>query len=114
MIWPQYLYLLAGIIAIVHGLFFMPQVELAARLTNILILLFFMYMVSGIVQASWYGVKFSVPSYRLLAVGTRRRLAVAFTARRGVVHIPDVAQAQASTDQPVLTEFLAAGQKSAE
>jgi cellulose synthase (UDP-forming) len=63
MIWPQFLYLIFGGFAIVYGLLFMTEVNLGARLTNSAILLFFMFLVSGIVQASFYGV--TLPHQRL-------------------------------------------------
>jgi cellulose synthase (UDP-forming) len=62
-VWPQFLYMIAGAAAIIYGLFFMPEVNLGARLTNSAILLFFMFLVSGIVQASFYGV--TLPHQRL-------------------------------------------------
>ncbi|MDX1991080.1 MAG: glycosyltransferase [bacterium] len=65
MLWMQFSYLFLGLIAIVRGLFFLPEAALAARLTNIGILLFFMFMVSGICQAALYGVK--LPHQKLAA-----------------------------------------------
>ncbi|MBZ0290767.1 MAG: glycosyltransferase, partial [Anaerolineae bacterium] len=56
MIWTQYLYLAGGAGAIVYSILGTPEVNIGARLTNIAILLFFMFLVSGIVQASFYGV----------------------------------------------------------
>ncbi|MBC6936019.1 MAG: glycosyltransferase [Chloroflexi bacterium] len=96
MIWPQYLYLLVGIIAIVNALFFMPAVDLGARLTNIGILLFFMYMVSGIVEASLYGVQFIAP--RRALVKMRRRLAYTFAGLRGIRVAGDSVQSPSGAD----------------
>lgn len=64
MIWAQFLYIIAGVAAILYALFATPQVSLAARLTNSAILLFFMFLVGGIVQASFYGV--TLPHQRVI------------------------------------------------
>jgi cellulose synthase (UDP-forming) len=58
-IWPQFLYLIIGTAAIMHGWFGMPTVSRGVRLTNIALLLFFMFLVSAICQAAFYGVKLS-------------------------------------------------------
>ncbi|MCC7450829.1 MAG: hypothetical protein IT324_25665, partial [Anaerolineae bacterium] len=57
LIWPQFLYLLVGAILIAKATFFMPEAGLGARLTNVGILCFFMFMVSGICRASFYGIR---------------------------------------------------------
>jgi len=57
MLWPQFSYLIIGTLAILRGLFLLPDVALVTRMTNIFILMFFMFMVSGICQAAFYGVE---------------------------------------------------------
>lgn len=84
LIWPQYLYLFAGVVAIIHALVGLPEVDFAARLANIGILLFFMYMVSGIIGASLYGVKVPRPVSRRVVVRARRRVGAAVAGMRGV------------------------------
>lgn len=71
MLWPQFLYLVVGAVAILNGLFGLPQVSLGTRLTNIGILLFFMYMVSAICLASFYGVE---PPYKQYVARIKSRL----------------------------------------
>ncbi len=57
LIWPQFAYLLLGTAAILNGLVGLTDVDLGVRLTNIGIVIFFMYMVSGICAASLYGLE---------------------------------------------------------
>lgn len=85
MIWPQYLFLIVGMIAIFHALFFAPNFNLSTRITNIGILVFFMYMVSGIIEASWYGVKIRLPFYRRVIARRRQRMVGALTLPGGAV-----------------------------
>jgi cellulose synthase (UDP-forming) len=55
MIWPQFIYLLAGFYALYHAFIEDPgSAPLGARLTNAGILLFFMFMVSGIARAAFW------------------------------------------------------------
>jgi cellulose synthase (UDP-forming) len=65
MIWLQLLYLFVSACVIIRAILLGDSTPLAALVTNIGILLFFMLMVSGIVQASFYGV--SLPHHKLRA-----------------------------------------------
>ena len=57
LLWPQFVYILMGAIAIMYAVFFAPEsVSWATRLSNIGIVGFFMFMTSGICRASFYGV----------------------------------------------------------
>ncbi len=56
LLWPQFLYILIGMILIVRAVFEPPGEDFSARITNMAVLVFFMYMVSGICQAAFYGV----------------------------------------------------------
>lgn len=55
MLWPQFTYLAVGVLALWHGMFGMPDVDLATRLVNIGSLLFYLVMLSGICGAAFYG-----------------------------------------------------------
>ncbi len=57
MLWMQFLYLFAGAGAIIYALAAAPHTDILARLTNSAILLFFMFLVSGICAAAFYGLK---------------------------------------------------------
>ncbi len=61
LLWPQFLYLFAGIAAILYGLVGLPEVNVGTRLTNSGIVLFFMWMLSAICRAAFYGVEVSLP-----------------------------------------------------
>jgi cellulose synthase (UDP-forming) len=54
-LWAQFLYLVLGTVAIIYTLFAPYEVVLETRLINIGILLFFMFMMSGICRAAFYG-----------------------------------------------------------
>lgn len=56
LLWPQFLYLLISLIVIVRSLFWVDSISLSTRLVNAGIVLFFMFMISGICRASFYGV----------------------------------------------------------
>ena len=56
LLWPQFLYLFAGVVVIIHALFAMPDASVTARLSNIAMLVLFMALMSGICQAAFYGV----------------------------------------------------------
>jgi cellulose synthase (UDP-forming) len=77
MLWPQFLYIILGTVAIVRGLFFLPDINWMTRMSNIAILAFFMYMTSAICLAAFHGM--GVPLRRW-----RRRVAqrLALTPRR--------------------------------
>ena len=64
LIWVQFLYIFVSLGAIVKALYWMPEADWVARLTNISILTYFMVMVSGICQAAFYGV---TPVHKKLA-----------------------------------------------
>ncbi len=55
LLWPQFLYLIIGAFLVVRGLFAMPEVDLATRLSNVGTLSFYLLMVSGICRAAFYG-----------------------------------------------------------
>ena len=57
MLWPQFTYMALGIVALYHGLFGLSDVNISVRLANISVMLFFMFMVSGIVRAAFYGIE---------------------------------------------------------
>jgi cellulose synthase (UDP-forming) len=57
LIWPQYVYMGVGSVLVVRALYFMEEVNLATRLANSALLLFFMLLVSQICRASLYGVE---------------------------------------------------------
>jgi cellulose synthase (UDP-forming) len=56
LLWPQFLFLFISGLVIVRALFWMPDIDVLARLSNIAILLLLMTLVGGICQASFYGV----------------------------------------------------------
>lgn len=55
LLWPQFLYLFIGLGMIIKAIYWMPDVPPSTRIANISILLYFMYMVSGICRAAFYG-----------------------------------------------------------
>jgi cellulose synthase (UDP-forming) len=57
LLWPQFLYLALGVIMSFRALFLLPQVELSIRVANVIILGCFMFMVSRICRAAFYGVR---------------------------------------------------------
>lgn len=57
LLWPQFLYLIVSVIFILRALFWMPEVDFAMRLANIIVLLFFVVMISQICRAAFYGVE---------------------------------------------------------
>lgn len=59
MLWPQFTYMALGIVAFFHGLFGLHEVSISVRLANISVMLFFMFMVSSIVSAAFYGIEMS-------------------------------------------------------
>ena len=60
LLWPQFLYLFAGVVAIIYGLFGLSEIDLTTRLSNIAVLLFFMFMVGAICKTAFYGFEFRV------------------------------------------------------
>ena len=57
LLWPQFLYILSGIVISIRALTVMPETDLTAVWTNIGIFGFFAFMLSGICLASFYGLK---------------------------------------------------------
>ena len=57
MLWPQFLYLLLGALAILNSFFGLQIVDVATKIANVSVLLFFMFMVSSICKAAFYGWK---------------------------------------------------------
>jgi hypothetical protein len=76
LLWPQFLYLLVGLIAIIHGLIGLPEIALGMRLTNIGVVVFFMWMVSAICRAAFYGVEFALPGWKRSAERRERHTRV--------------------------------------
>jgi cellulose synthase (UDP-forming) len=76
LLWPQFLYLLVGLIAIIHGLIGLPEIALGTRLTNIGVVVFFMWMVSAICRAAFYGVEFALPGWKRSAARRERHTRV--------------------------------------
>jgi cellulose synthase (UDP-forming) len=56
LIWPQFVFLLCGAVAVLNGIFGLRDVALDTRVANIAILIFFMFMTSGICRAAFFGV----------------------------------------------------------
>ncbi len=89
LIWPQFAYLLLGLAAIINGLFGLPAVDLGVRLTNMGMVVFFMYMISGICGASLYGLQ--LPFVGMLRdLRTRTAQAVAGLTASPVQEAPSV------------------------
>jgi len=57
LLWPQFLYIIAGMIASIRALILMTQANSTAVWTNIGIFAFFVFLLSGICRAAFYGVK---------------------------------------------------------
>jgi hypothetical protein len=60
LLWPQFLYILFGIILSVRALVTMPEADMTPVWTNIGIFGFFAFMLSGICQAAFYGMKWKI------------------------------------------------------
>lgn len=63
LLWAQFAYLLISMAAIIHALFWMADVPLSTRLANIGVALFFMYMISPICRAAFYGIHSPFPRW---------------------------------------------------
>lgn len=57
LLWVQFLYLFVGAALIIRDLLMISGASIATHLTNIVILLFFMFMMSRICRAAFYGVE---------------------------------------------------------
>ena len=55
LLWPQFLYIFAGFGLIAKTVYNFDRVDPSAQITNVCILLYFMFMVSGICRAAFYG-----------------------------------------------------------
>lgn len=74
LLWPQFLYLIVSVIFILRALFWMPEVDFTMRLANIMVLLFFVVMISQICRAAFYGVELPwIQPIRKLTVGSQER-----------------------------------------
>jgi cellulose synthase (UDP-forming) len=107
LLWVQFLYLFIGATLIIKALFWMPEAGLSNRFTNIVILLFFMFMVSGICRASFYGV--TSPHKKLLAALKARLREVIpspldLSPEEGVIYNPS----QSIRTQPASARLVAA------
>ncbi len=71
LLWPQFLYLFAGTAAILYGLVGLPDIALGTRLTHSAIILFFMWMLSAICRAAFYGVEIALPRWVAKTVTTK-------------------------------------------
>ncbi len=58
LVWVQFAYIVIGAIAVFNGLFALNEISFMVRLANIAVVLFFMFMVSAITNAAFYGVSF--------------------------------------------------------
>ncbi len=56
LLWPQFMFLFVSAAVIFRALFAMPEANALARLSNIAVLMLLMALMSGICQASFYGV----------------------------------------------------------
>ncbi len=56
MLWPQFLFLFASVVVIVHAIFWMPAASVLSRISNIAVLILLMTLMSGICEAAFYGV----------------------------------------------------------
>jgi cellulose synthase (UDP-forming) len=72
LLWLQFLYIILGLVAIVYGLFGLPNVDLGERLANIGVVVFFIYMISMICRAAFYGVESMLPRWLARMVSPRR------------------------------------------
>ncbi len=66
LLWPQYLYLLVGGAVLIHSALDLSAVNLSNRLTNMVVLAYFLFMVGGICRASLYG----LAMWRVLAASS--------------------------------------------
>jgi cellulose synthase (UDP-forming) len=57
LLWPQFLYILLGVVVSIRALVIMPEADMTAVWSNIGIFAFFAFMLSGICRASFYGLK---------------------------------------------------------
>jgi cellulose synthase (UDP-forming) len=60
LLWPQFLYILAGIVISIRALISAPEANMTAVGTNICIFLFFAFMLSGICLAAFYDLKWDI------------------------------------------------------
>lgn len=58
LLWMQFAYVLIGLVAVAHSLFGQTGSDLGSLLTNAAIVLFFIFMLSAICRAAFYGVEF--------------------------------------------------------
>ena len=58
LLWPQFLYIIAGTIISIRAIFLMTAADMVAVWTNIGIFAFFAFLLSGICGAAFYGVDF--------------------------------------------------------
>ena len=61
LLWPQFLYILAGIVVSIRAIILMSETNSTAVLTNIGIFVFFGFMLSGICRAAFYGFNMDTP-----------------------------------------------------
>ena len=58
LLWPQFLYIVIGAVVSLRALFWMPELDRLATLSNVAMFAFFAFMLGGICQAAFYSVKF--------------------------------------------------------
>ncbi len=59
LLWPQFAFLIISTLVIVRALFAMPEASVMSRLSNTAVLILLMTLMSGVCQASFYGVSSS-------------------------------------------------------
>ncbi|WP_420645276.1 glycosyltransferase [Candidatus Leptofilum sp.] len=57
MLWPQFLYIFLGVLAVLNSFLRLHYVDVATKVANVSVLLFFMFMVGSICKAAFYGWK---------------------------------------------------------
>ncbi|WP_119072769.1 glycosyltransferase [Aggregatilinea lenta] len=56
LLWVQFLYVFAGVAVAFRALLWEPETNLVTQLTNVILLMFFIFLISGICRAAFYGV----------------------------------------------------------
>ncbi|HML24442.1 MAG TPA: glycosyltransferase [Aggregatilinea sp.] len=56
LLWAQFLYVTVGIMVALRALLWEPETNLITQLTNVVLLMFFIFLISGICRAAFYGV----------------------------------------------------------
>ena len=83
LLWPQFLFLFVSAAVILHAIFAMPEASVLSRLSNIAVLMLLMTLMSGICQASFYGV-----SGKEVFFGTGDAARMAIQRATGLLSVP--------------------------